>query len=326
VFVLAFFNPFVPLTAAMLSVINAIHSVIPSYGLDMIVLAVVVRLALFPLAQQQFKSMAEMQKVQPLLKALQAQFKGKPQELQAATMALYKEHGVNPLAGCFPMLIQLPLLLGLFYAINSQISKFDDSKFLWIGSGLANAVNPWFESFKQQTGLGGLFGIQSQVDLAYAAQQKALAAHQHVDKIINPFGVVHLFAPSLAYVDLTLLILYIASMYLTVRYGSPPSSDPQQAQTQKIMAFVSPAMIGWFGFQYKWASALLIYWLALNVLTMAQQFFMYRKYGLIGGPKPPPLEPVPAVALTNGKTSAREALPGGKKNGSTSGRSRRSKR
>jgi YidC/Oxa1 family membrane protein insertase len=270
------FNFFQPVTDAMLGLLNAIHSVVPSYGLDMLLLALVVRLALFPLAQQQFKSMAEMQKVQPLLKKLQAENKGKPQELQAATMALYKEHGVNPLAGCFPMLIQLPILLGLFYAINSQLDKFKTEHFLWIGSALS----------------------------------------QHFPQI---------FATSLATLDMPLFILYIVSMYISVRYGSPPSSDPQQAQTQKIMAIVSPAMIAYFGWRYHWASALLIYWLALNVLTMAQQFYMYRRYGLIG-PKKVVAEAVEAPVPVNGKTSNRPAITGGK-NGSTSGRaSRRSKR
>jgi len=269
------FNFFQPVTDAMLGLLNAIHSVVASYGLDMLLLALVVRLALFPLAQQQFKSMAEMQKVQPLLKAIQAEHKGKPQELQAATMALYKEHGVNPLAGCFPMLIQLPILLGLFYAINSQLPQFKASHFLWMQNG--------------------------------------------VDTLTH--GVL---AANLGEMDFFLLVLYVVSMYLSVRYGSPPSSDPQQAQTQKIMAIVSPAMIAYFGWRYHWASALLIYWLTLNVLTMAQQFFMYRKYGLIG-PKPAVSEPVPEPALAN-KTSNRPAITGGK-NGSTSGRaSRRSKR
>ena len=318
------FNIFEPVTAAMLSVLNAIHSVIPSYGWDMVLLALIVRLALFPLAQQQFKSMAEMQKVQPLLKAIQAKHKGNPQELQAATMALYKEHGVNPLAGCLPMLIQLPLLLGLFYAINSQIGKFADAKFLWIGSSFANAVNGPFETFKEHFGLDKWLGNQSQVDVAYATAKANEIAH-HVNNTVNPYGVVHAFAPSLAYIDLTLFVLYIVSMYLSVRYGSPPSSDPQQAQTQKIMAFMSPAMIAFFGFQYKWASALLVYWLTLNILTMAQQYFMFRKYGLVGARKPVAAEPVPALPVQNGKTSKREALPGAK-TGSTSGRSRRSKR
>ena len=217
------FNFFQPVTDAMLGLLNAIHSVIPSYGLDMLLLALVVRLALFPLAQQQFKSMAEMQKVQPLLKRLQVEHKGKPQELQAATMALYKEHGVNPLAGCFPMLIQLPILLGLFYAINQHVGchpklwdaahqlcdkvagaapgDFWTAHFLWIGSSFSL-------SFPQ------------------------------------------IFATSLATLDMPLFVLYIVSMYISVRYGSPPSSDPQQAQTQKIMAIVSPAMIAYFGWRW----------------------------------------------------------------------------
>ncbi len=273
------FNLLQPVTNAMLSLLNGIHTLIPSYGLDMILIALVVRLAMWPLAQQQFKSMAEMQKLQPLLKGLQAKYKGNPQEQQAATMALYKEHGVNPLAGCFPMLIQLPVLFGLYWAINSQIDHFKTQHFLWIGSPLS-------DQFPQ------------------------------------------IFATSLAVLDIPLFLLYIVSMYVSVRYGSPPSSDPQQAQTQKIMAFVSPAMIAFFGWKYHFASALLIYWLSLNVFTMAQQFFMYRKFGLIGGPKPELVvaAPVPALA-TNGKSSAARQTPPAAKNGSTSGRSsRRSKR
>jgi YidC/Oxa1 family membrane protein insertase len=292
------FNFFQPVTDAMLGLLNAIHGFVPSYGLDMILLALVVRLALFPLAQQQFKSMAEMQKVQPLLKKIQAEHKGKPQELQAATMALYKEHGVNPLAGCFPMLIQLPILLGLFYAINKHAgcnpTEWDAARQLCAKVAGAPPGDFWAAHF---------LWIGSSLSV-------------HFPQIL---------ATSLAALDMPLFLLYIVSMYISVRYGSPPSSDPQQAQTQKIMAIVSPAMIAYFGWRYHWASALLIYWLTLNVLTMAQQFFMYRKYGLIG-PKKVVEEPVPALAGGNGKSSARAAITGGK-NGSTSGRaSRRSKR
>jgi YidC/Oxa1 family membrane protein insertase len=300
---LAFFNPIEPITHAMSGVLLAVHSLVPNYGVEMVLLALLVRVALFPLAQQQFKSMAEMQKVQPLLKALQAKNKGNPQELQAQTMALYKEHGVNPLAGCFPMLIQLPILIALFYAIQEHVgcepAHWDALKS--VCSDPANATAPgdfWAAHF---------LWIGS-------------AISQHYPQI---------FATSLATLDVPLFALYVVSMYISVRYGSPPSSDPQQAQTQKIMSIMSPVMIAWFGWKYKWASALLIYWFALNVFTMAQQWWMYRRYGL-WGPKPVAVE-VPAEA-------APEALPGGKngaarkttpasKNGSTSGRSqRRSKR
>src|SRR6201996_4354913 len=202
--------------------------------------------------------MAEMQKVQPLVKQLQAKFKNDQQALNAAMMALYKEHKVNPLAGCVPMLIQFPILIGLYWAIQGQISSFTHEHWLWIGSALS-------DRFPQ------------------------------------------VFATSLAVPDIFLLCLYVVSMYFTVRYGSPPSTDPQQAQTQKMMAFISPAMIAFFGFRYHWASALLIYWLPLNALTMSQQLWNYRRMGIIGGPKTIEGEIVPNAgkALTgNGKNDA----------------------
>ena len=144
---------------------------------------------------------------------------------------------------------------------------------------------------------------------------------------VDKFARNGILAANLGEMDMVLLVLYIASMYLSVRYGSPPSSDPQQAQTQKIMAIVSPAMIAYFGWRYHWASALLIYWLALNVLTMAQQFFMYRKYGLIGAKKVA-ADPVEAEARGRRQTTSnRPAITGGKNGQRTSGRAlRRSKR
>ena len=253
---------FDPIVHALGGVLTMIHGVIPSYGWALIALAFVVRLALWPLSEIQFRSMAEMQKVQPLVKQLQAKHKGDPQALNAAMMALYKEHKVNPLAGCVPMLIQFPILIGLYWAIQGQISQFTHEHWLWIGS----AISQQFPT---------------------------------------------VFASSLAVPDIALLCLYVVSMYFTVRYGSPPSTDPQQAQTQKIMAFLSPAMIAFFGFKYRWASALYIYWLATNVFTVAQQFYMFRRYGLIG-PKRAELmaaaaavvPPAPAVSSTAAERKA----------------------
>jgi YidC/Oxa1 family membrane protein insertase len=91
------------------------------------------------------------------------------------------------------------------------------------------------------------------------------------------FGV-PLVAGSLAQADLIFLVLYMVSMYVTVRFGSMPATDPQQAQTQKMMAFMSPLMLGFFGFKYGWPSALVVYWFSSNLLQMAQQFYLLRKY------------------------------------------------
>jgi YidC/Oxa1 family membrane protein insertase len=289
------FNLLQPFTDLTSTVLGALHSIVPSYGLDMILIALVVRVALWPLAQTQFKSMAEMQKLQPLLKGLQAKHKGNPQELQAATMALYKEHGVNPLAGCFPMVIQLPILFGLYWAINDHVG-----------------CNPaHWDALKKVCSTGGTMPPGDFWNAHFLWIGSALSQQ-----------LPHVFATSLATLDYPLFILYVASMYISVRYGSPPSSDPQQAQTQKIMAFVSPAMIAFFGWKYQFASALLLYWLSLNVFTMAQQFFMYRRFGLVGAK--PAVEAVPAVVVpSNGKSSAARQTTTAAKNGSTSERSKR---
>ncbi|GAC1408300.1 MAG: hypothetical protein NVSMB64_16340 [Candidatus Velthaea sp.] len=265
-----FHSLFTPLVTLMGTVLTLIHNVIPSYGWALIVLALVVRLALFPLSQQQFKSMAEMQKLQPLIKGLQAKYKGDAPKLNTEMMALYKEHKVNPLAGCLPVVLQLPILIALYWAIYERLDQFKAEHFLWIGSALS-AQFP------------------------------------------------KIFASSLATTDMVLLALYVVSMYLSVRYGSPPSTDPQQAQTQKIMAFVSPAMIAYLGIQYHWASALLVYWLAINVFTMGQQLLLYRRYGLIGAKPAPALEGPSAKNVTPSSTNGN-----GKPNGKNSSPSKNS--
>ncbi len=269
-----FHQLFVPLVAAMSWVLTEIHSVIPSYGWSLILLALVVRLALWPLSQAQFKSMAEMQKLQPLIKSLQAKFKGDPTKLNAEMMALYKEHQVNPLAGCFPVVLQFPILIALYWSIQGRLGDFANEHFAWIGSSLS---------------------------LKYPA----------------------ILGSSLAATDMVLLGLYVVSMYLSVRYGSPPSTDPQQAQTQKIMAFVSPAMIGYFGLRYHWASALILYWLSINVFTMGQQLFLYRRYGLIGPKSPAAI--AAATALTPDAKTSKNVSPKTGANGQA-GSSRAKKR
>ncbi len=100
----------------------------------------------------------------------------------------------------------------------------------------------------------------------------ALSAHSP-----QLFGV-NIFGASLAHPDLILLVLYALSMYISVRFGSMPATDPQQAQTQKMMAIMSPLMLGFFGFKYGWPSAIVLYWLSSNLFQMAQQFYMLRKF------------------------------------------------
>ena len=76
--------------------------------------------------------MAEMQKVQPLVKQLQAKFKNDPQALNSATMALYKEHNVNPLAGCLPMVVQIPVFISFYWVLVESVEMRQAPFLMWI--------------------------------------------------------------------------------------------------------------------------------------------------------------------------------------------------
>ena len=94
------------------------QNIYPNFGLGIIILTIIVKLVLYPLTKQQFESMKKMQEMMPTFKKLREKHKDNPQQLQMETMKIYKEHKINPLGGCLPMLIQLPFLFALFYTMN----------------------------------------------------------------------------------------------------------------------------------------------------------------------------------------------------------------
>ncbi len=102
-----------------------------SYGVALILFGILIRLALWPLNQKAMRSSMAMQAVQPLIKDVQTRFKDDPQRLQQETFKLYKEHGVNPLGGCWPMLIPMPILLALFFVFMNTI-ELRGAPFLWL--------------------------------------------------------------------------------------------------------------------------------------------------------------------------------------------------
>lgn len=109
-----------------------------SYALALLIITAVFKVLTTPLSHAQFKSMREMQRIQPLVKQLQEQYKGKQKEMGEKLMALYKEHGVNPFASCLPLLAQFPILILLFKMVRLYELQFAKGHFLWIGSGFAS--------------------------------------------------------------------------------------------------------------------------------------------------------------------------------------------
>jgi YidC/Oxa1 family membrane protein insertase len=107
---------------------------IGNYGLAIILFTIVLKIVLYPLTLKQMKSMYMMQKLAPEVKEIQAKYKAKdPQKMQQKMMELYKEHKVNPMAGCLPLLIQMPILFSLFTALRDfKYLNAKDATFFWI--------------------------------------------------------------------------------------------------------------------------------------------------------------------------------------------------
>lgn len=103
-----------------------------SYAFAALLLAVAVRAVVYPLTQKQMMYSRQMQQLQPLIKELQEKHKGNPTELQAATMGLYKEYGLNPMAGCLPMALQMPLIFLIYQCMLHYRFEFQKGVFLWI--------------------------------------------------------------------------------------------------------------------------------------------------------------------------------------------------
>lgn len=113
-----------------------------NYGLAIILMTLLIKVVLYPLTHSSMKSMREMQALQPKLKEMQARYKDTPEKLQAETMKLYQEHGVNPLGGCLPILLQMPIILAFYKALSHMEYKvIEHAGFLWVPN--LSKPDPW---------------------------------------------------------------------------------------------------------------------------------------------------------------------------------------
>lgn len=130
------------------SVIHALYEVtvtigFPSYALAIVLITIIIKLLLYPLMAKQMKSMMNMQEVQPKLLELQKKYANNPEKLNTEMAKLYKEYDVNPMAGCLPMLIQMPILIGLYTALREyQFEPVEHATFFWVNN--LNAPDPLY--------------------------------------------------------------------------------------------------------------------------------------------------------------------------------------
>ena len=123
---------FIFITQPLFWVLNQFNHILGNFGLAILGLTVLVKLLFFPLANTSFKSMSRMKKVQPQMEAIKKAYGDDPQKMQAETMALYKREKVNPLMGCFPILIQIPVFLSLYTVLSVTIEMYHVPFYGWI--------------------------------------------------------------------------------------------------------------------------------------------------------------------------------------------------
>lgn len=208
------------------SLFRAVHN----FGVAIILLTLIVRGIMFPVAQRQFASMAAMRAIQPKLKVIQERFKDDKQKQQQEIMALYKAEGVNPLAGCLPIFLQIPVFFALYKVLVLTIEMRHQPFFGWI---------------------------------------KDLSAPDPLH-VLNLFGLLPFNPPAFLAIGVLAILLGI-TMWAQFKL-QPAAMDPSQQQVMALMPWMMMFVMAPF------AAGLLIYWITSNLLTIAQQKYLYSKH------------------------------------------------
>ncbi|MCF7831970.1 MAG: membrane protein insertase YidC [Candidatus Marinimicrobia bacterium] len=207
-----------------------LYGLIPNYGVVILLMSLIVKLITYPLTHKSYSSMKRMQLVQPKIKELQEKYKNNKEVLQQKTMALYKEEKVNPMGGCLPMLLQLPVLYGLFIIFRTAIELRGAPFMLWM---------------KDLSAPDALFSFGANIPL-----------------LGTDFNIL----------PILMTVLMVVQQKLS---GTGAGGTDQQAQQQKMMQWLMPAMM--FFLFYKFPSGLVLYYLTFNALTILQQKYVINK-------------------------------------------------
>ena len=232
----------------LLMILEFFYGLTNSFGMAIVLLTIVVRIALYPLNQKQMVSMQQMQKIQPRLKVLQEKYANDKEKLNQETMRLYKENKINPAAGCLPLLVQLPILILLFNVLRTY--DFAGTSFLGIILGSSTTA-----------GLAQAVGVAADPTGNYGRMSVLTGIMQ------NPSGL------SNAGLYMGNLILLISISFLTWAQQklSSAGANPQMAMMNTIMpffmAFICLSMPG----------GVMLYWGLSSLIGVVQQYFVMKK-------------------------------------------------
>lgn len=264
----------------------AFYALIPSYGLAIILLTLFVRLLVIPLSIKQVRSQREMQRIMPEVKAIQKKFKGDRQKVNEETMKLYKEHGVNPLGGCGPLLLQFPILIGLYYVIRKPLAYMGYQ----LKAGVTDRFPPPTDYQPRTSGISGLIESIQHSRLANDLLHHTLEAVRFLGirldcssndalKQTDPSSIGHVcgsgLVSALPYLFLV-LVMGGTTYYMQKQLQSTRGAQPDQpgANQMQMMTRIMPIFFMFIGFSFP--SGVVLYWITGNLWMIAQQQLILR--------------------------------------------------
>ncbi|MFK4059110.1 MULTISPECIES: membrane protein insertase YidC [unclassified Brevundimonas] len=228
------------LTRPIFMVVEFFYGLLGNFGLAILALTVVVKLIMFPLANKSYESLSKMRTLQPKMEEIKKKHGSDPQKQQQEMMALYQREKINPLAGCLPILVQIPVFYALYKVLFVTIEMRHAPFFGWIRD----------LSARDPSTIWNLFG----------AVPWDPATLPLLGSILN--GPLHLGV---------LPIVYGLTMWLQ-QSMNPPAQDPMQRQIFAFLPFIFTFIMAPF------AAGLLIYWAWNNILSIAQQYVIMHRF------------------------------------------------
>lgn len=257
------------------------YTIIPSYGFALILFALIIKLILFPLSIKQQKNSIKQAKLFPYEKAIRKKYKGAKnnktaqQKMQQEIMDLQQKENYSPLAGCLPLLIQLPLLLCVYNVVRSPLRYICGLSSSVVGAikelagvsdeiSALNAMRADLSAFSSIEGVGELT-LSSLPDFSMFG----------IDMSVTPNGASwgYLLIPLLTF------IIMIASTKLTRKFSYQPPKDDQTPESElslKIMTYTMPLLSVWIA--YSVPAVVGVYWMYQNILGVLQQFALSKLY------------------------------------------------
>lgn len=268
------------LTYPILNALIVLDHLFGDFGLAIVVLTLVIKLILFPLTLQQLKSTKATQALQPEMAKIKAKYANDQQAQALAMQALYKEYGVNPMAGCLPMVIQLPVLYCLYFALQMGLSAHKPEA---LRALLYPFVRPLITSVPDPsfTWLSWLQFLNPLI-------------HQHWTWVFplgaaDPTHILPIIAGLATFLSLRLTQMFQPTPAPTPAGKQPSALDATQ-QSMKMMMYIMPVFTVFIGWNI--ASGLALYWTVSSIFQAVQQYFVTGLGGTKGTSNPLPAKKV----------------------------------